>query len=88
MPPERADTEHVCRAWQRATAETGVPTAFLSDHGAEPVSGIARFRQDHPQTRAWYDLKHKAAGLLQRRREADPALPAKCDGSQDVAHKM
>ena len=72
VPTERADTEHVCRALQRATAETGVPTAILSDHGAELVSGIARFRQDHPQTRALYDLKHKAACLLKRRLEADP----------------
>ena len=72
VPTERADTEHVCRALQQATAETGVPAAMLSDHGAELVSGIARFRQDHPQTRALYDLKHKAACLLQRRREADP----------------
>ena len=72
VPTERADTAHVYQALQRATAETGVPTAILSDHGAELVSGIARFRQDHPRTRAWYDLKHKAAGLLQRRLEADP----------------
>ena len=72
VPTERADTAHVCQALQQATAQTGVPTAILSDHGAELVSGIARFRQDHPQTRALYDLKHKAACLLQRRREADP----------------
>ena len=72
VPTERADTAHVCEALQHATAETGIPTAILSDHGAELVSGIARFRQDHPQTRALYDLKHKAACLLKRHLEADP----------------
>lgn len=72
VPTERADTAHVHQALRQATAETGVPTAILSDHGAELVGGIARFRQDHPRTRALYDLKHKAACLLKRRLEADP----------------
>ena len=44
----------------------------LGDHAAELVGGIARFRQDHPSTRALYDLKHKAACLLKRRLEAAP----------------
>ena len=72
VPTERADTAHVFQSLQQATTVTGVPTAILSDHGAELVSGIARFRQDHPRTRAVYDLKHKAACLLKRRLEADP----------------
>ena len=72
VPTRRADTAHVHEALQKATAETGVPTAILGDHAAELVGGIARYRQDHPQTRALYDLKHKAACLLKRRLEADP----------------
>ena len=72
VPTRRADTAHVHQALQQATAVTGVLTAILGDHAAELVGGIARFRQDHPQTRALYDLKHKAACLLKRRLEADP----------------
>ena len=72
VPTRRADTAHVHQALQQATAVTGVPTAILGDHAAELVGGIAMFRQDHPQTRALYDLKHKAACLLKRRLKADP----------------
>ena len=72
VPTLRADTAHVHEALQQATAVTGIPTAILGDHAAELVGGIARFRQDHPSTRAMYDLKHKAACLLKRRLEADP----------------
>ena len=72
MPTRKADTAHVHQALQQATAVTGVPTAILGDRAAELVHGIARFRQDHPSTRALYDLKHKAACLLKHRLEADP----------------
>ena len=72
VPTRRADTAHVHEALQQATAVTGVPTAILGVHAAELVGGIARFRQDHPQARALYDLKHKAACLLKHRLEADP----------------
>ena len=72
VPTRRADTAHVHEALQQATTVTGVPTAILGDHAAELVGGIARFREDHPSTRAMYDLKHKAACLLKRRLEADP----------------
>ena len=72
VPTLRADTAHVHEAWQQATTVTGVPPAILGDHAAELVGGIARFREDHPQTRPLYDLKHKAACLLKRLLEADP----------------
>ena len=72
VPTRRADTAHVHEALQHATAVTGVPTALLGDHAAELVGGIARYQQNHPRTRALYDLKHKAACLLKRRLEADP----------------
>lgn len=72
VPTRRADAAHVHDALQQATSVTGVPTAILGDHAAELVHGIARFRQDHPSTRALYDLKHKAACLLKRHLEADP----------------
>jgi hypothetical protein len=72
VPTRLADTTHVYEALQQATTVTGVPTAILGVHAAELVNGIARFRQDHPTTRALYDLKHKADCLLKRCLEADP----------------
>lgn len=71
-PTTAANKTQVADELLAATHLTGVPTAIVSDHGADLWGGIQIFQQTHPETRDLYDLKHKAAILLKRRLEADP----------------
>jgi hypothetical protein len=68
------DTVAVCL--EDAVAQTGVPRAILDDHGADLHGGVEIFRQAHPETDEFYDVKHKAACLLKRRLEGDPRWKA------------
>jgi len=73
LSPATSVTKHqVAEELEAATQITGVPTAILSDHGADLRGGIELYRQQHPQTRELYDLKHKAACLLKHRLQNDP----------------
>jgi hypothetical protein len=71
-PTKQANKTQVAEELLKATQVAGVPTAILSDHGADLHGGIQIFRQTHSGTRELYDLKHKAACLLKHRLTADP----------------
>lgn len=66
-PTKQANKTQVAEELLQAVSITGVPTAILSDHGGELHGGIKVFQQTHPETRDFYDLKHKAACLLKHR---------------------
>ena len=61
---------------ENAVAQTGVPRAILDDHGADLHGGVEIFREAHPETSEFYDIKHKAACLLKARLEKDPRWKA------------
>jgi len=70
-PTKQANKTQVAEELQKAVQVAGVPTAIVSDHGADLHGGIKIFQQTHPATRELYDLKHKAACLLKHRLTAD-----------------
>ena len=65
-PTKAADKAQVAEELKKSTQVAGVPTAIISDHGADLHGGIQIFRQTHGQVRELYDLKHKAACLIKR----------------------
>jgi hypothetical protein len=71
-PTKSANKRQVAEELEAATQSSGIPTAILSDHGADLHGGITLYRERHPETRELYDLKHKAACLLKRLLENDP----------------
>jgi len=77
-PTKEANKTQVAKELLKATEIAGVPTAILSDHGADLHGGIQIFRQTHAATRELYDLKHKAACLLKHRLTADPRFAEYC----------
>ena len=52
-------------------AKTGVPREILSDHGTDLNAGIEQFCEQHPETTAVYDIKHKTAAVLKHALEQD-----------------
>ncbi len=54
----------------------GVPTAIVSDHGAEITGGVQLLQEMHPEVRDFYDIKHKAACLLKKKLETDATWQA------------
>jgi hypothetical protein len=73
LPVEHSDGEVVYQQLEKATAKTGVPREIVSDHGTDVKAGIEKFCDQHPQTSAVYDIKHKTAAVLKREWEHDPA---------------
>jgi hypothetical protein len=71
VPMSRATQETVAVCLEEAVAQTGVPRAILNDHGADLHGGVERFRGVHPETVEGYDIKPKAACLLQAQLERD-----------------
>jgi hypothetical protein len=71
-PVKKSNGEVVYRQLEQAAAKTGVPRAILSDHGTDLNAGVEKFCQQHPQTSAFYDIKHKTAALLKREFDQDP----------------
>lgn len=64
VPMMSSTKETVAVCLENAVTHTGVPRAILDDHGADLHGGVEIFRQAHPQTGEFYDIKHKAACLL------------------------
>lgn len=64
------DAEQVHAQLESLVKRAGVPRAIVSDHGADVLAGIQRFRASRPGVAEIYDSKHFAAnrlkGLLQR----------------------
>jgi hypothetical protein len=71
VPMTNATKQTVAVCLEDAVSKTGVPRAIESDHGADLLGAAEIFRQRHPQTDEFYDIKHKAACLLKARLEGD-----------------
>ena len=77
LVPMTSSTKHtVAACFEDAIAKTGVPRAILDDHGADLHGGVEIFRESHPETDEFYDVKHKAACLLKGQLESDPQWKA------------
>jgi hypothetical protein len=76
VPMIKSTKETVAACLEDAVAKTGVPRAILDDHGADLHGGVQIFRQAHPETDEFYDIKHKAACLLKGLLEDDPQWKA------------
>lgn len=63
---KKSNGEVVYQQLEQAVSKTGVPREIISDHGADLNAGIEKFCQQHPQTSALYDIKHKTAAVLKR----------------------
>ncbi len=70
-PVKKSNGEVVYQQLEQAVSKTGVPREIISDHGADLNAGIEKFLQQHPQTSAVYDIKHKAAAVLKRELDQD-----------------
>jgi len=68
---KQSNGEVVYQQLEQAVAKTGVPREIISDHGTDLNAGIEKFCQQHPQTSAIYDIKHKTAAVLKRELEPD-----------------
>jgi len=66
VPVQQSNGTVVYQQLEQAVAKTGVPREIISDHGTDLNAGIAKFCQQHPQTSAIYDIKHKTAAVLKR----------------------
>jgi len=76
VPMEDANQERVAQELERAVGRTGVPRQIVADGAADLQSGIARFRERHPQTASVPDAAHHAANLLKFYWENDPRWSA------------
>ena len=56
---------------ERATEQTGMPRAILSDAGRDIKKAVAGFRRQHPEVAELSDIKHKLALLVKAELEAD-----------------
>ena len=71
VPMTSSTKQTVAARLEDAVERTGVPRAILDDHGADLHGGVEIFREAHPETDEFYDVKHKAACLLKGRLERD-----------------
>jgi hypothetical protein len=76
VPMTSSTKQTVAACLENAVAQTGVPRAILDDHGADLHGGVEIFREVHPETSEFYDIKHKAACLLKAQLEKDPRWKA------------
>ncbi len=76
VPMTSSTKETVAVCLEDAVAKTGVPRAILNDRGTDLHGGVEIFREAHPETDEFYDVKHKAACLLKGRLERDPQWKA------------
>jgi hypothetical protein len=76
VPMTDASQQRVARCLEEAATRTGVPRAILDDHGGDLHGGVRLFRQAHPETDEFYDIKHKAACLLRAELEHNPQWQA------------
>ena len=70
-PVKKSNGDVVYQQLEQAVAKTGVPRAIISDHGTDLNAGVEKFCQQHPQTSALYDIKHKTAAVLKRELNQD-----------------
>ncbi len=75
-PVKESNGEVVYHQLKEAAKKTGVPKEIISDHGPDLSKGIELFCQEHPETCAVYDIKHKRAALLKRELDQEPKWKA------------
>ena len=73
LPVKHSNGDVVYEQLEAALQKTGVPREIISDHGSDWVAGIRQFCQQHPQTSAIYDIKHKTAAILKHELAQDAA---------------
>ena len=71
VPVQKSNGTVVYQQLEKVVAQTGVPREILSDHGSDLQAGTKQFCQQHPETCAVYDIKHKTAAILKRELEPD-----------------
>jgi hypothetical protein len=76
LPVKHSNGDVVYEQLEAAVQKTGVPREIISDHGTDLQAGIRQFCQQHPQTSAIYDIKHKTAAILKRELAQDAAWVA------------
>ncbi len=67
----QAKKEDIHRCLEESCRSAMVPTAIVSDHGADLLAGIKLLQESHSEIRNLYDAKHKAACLLKANLEKD-----------------
>jgi hypothetical protein len=70
-PVRQSNGEIVCEQLEAAAKLVGVPVGILSDHGSDITSGVEKFREKHPTTRALHDIAHQAAIVIKHELQAD-----------------
>src|SRR5918999_1478746 len=75
-PVKESTGEVVYHQLKEAAKRTGVPKEIISDHGPDLSKGLELFGQEHPETCAVYDIKHKTAALLKRELDQKPKWKA------------
>lgn len=53
------------------SAEVGIPTQIVADHGSDVVKGIRVFQEQHPSTVYTYDVSHRMATFLKQGLSSD-----------------
>jgi len=76
LPVTHSNGDVVYEQLETVVKKTGVPREIISDHGSDLKAGIHLFCQQHPQTSAIYDIKHKTAAVLKHELEQDAAWAA------------
>ena len=71
-PVEKSNGQVVYQQLEASVEKTGVPREIISDHGTDLKAGIEQFCQNHQETSAIYDIKHKTAAVLKRELGRDP----------------
>jgi hypothetical protein len=71
-PVQKSGGDQVHRQLVAVAEQIGVPAAVVSDEGSDLANGVAQFVENHPQTKVFNDLAHKAAIFLKRELLADP----------------
>jgi len=70
-PMEQSNGDITFQQLGNATELVGVPAAIINDHGSDITSGVEKFLEKHPTTRALHDIAHQAALVLKHELEAD-----------------
>jgi hypothetical protein len=53
------------------SAEVGIPTQIVADHGSDVVKGIRVFQEQHPGSVYTYDVSHRMATFLKQGLSSD-----------------
>jgi hypothetical protein len=71
VPVEKSKGEIVYEQLKETAEKTGIPREIISDKGTDLNSGIKKYCEEHTETIAIYDIKHKSASLLKKELSKD-----------------